>query len=125
MIDWTTIAISAIVSAAVAVPAYAFAALTWQESRKQRLLLETITKTIPFVSRPRRRSASRRATTPSPTALAVRPNKLELQQRAEERKRLKLQLEQEKEQWRRQKDVAKAIGWLVDRLDSSDDDEED
>lgn len=36
---------------------------------------------------------------------------------------LKLELEREKEQWRRQKDIAKAIGWVLDRIGSDDEDE--
>jgi hypothetical protein len=43
-----------------------------------------------------------------------------LRQRTEERRRLKLELEREKEQWRRQKDIAKAIGWVLDRIGSDD-----
>jgi len=44
---------------------------------------------------------------------------------AEERRRLKLELEREKEQWRRQKDIAKAIGWVLDRIGSDEVDDED
>jgi AmiR/NasT family two-component response regulator len=45
--------------------------------------------------------------------------------RAEERRSLKLELEREKEQWRRQKDIAKAIGWVLDRMGSDEEDEDD
>ena len=60
------------------------------------------------------------------TAVAVPPpTYVELRrQRAEERRRLELELKREKEQWRRQKDIAKAIGWVLDRI-GSDEDEED
>ena len=44
---------------------------------------------------------------------------------AEERRRLKLELEREKEQWRRQKDIAKAIGWVLDRIGSDEEDDYD
>jgi hypothetical protein len=49
---------------------------------------------------------------------------LALKQKAEERRLLKLQLLREKEQWKRQKDVARAIGWIIDNLGSSEEDEE-
>ena len=35
---------------------------------------------------------------------------------AEERRRLKLELEREKLEWRKNRDIAKAIGWFVDRM---------
>jgi hypothetical protein len=47
-----------------------------------------------------------------------------LKQKAEERRRLKLELEREKEQWKRQKDIAKAIGWVLDRIGSDDEEDE-
>lgn len=134
VVDWTSAAIPVIIAG----PAYAFAALTYLESRRQRELLETMTKAIPFVSprRRKRRSAPKKpVATPGPpppnmyglvTVPQAAPSsaKLVLQQKAEERRLLKLQLEREKEQWKRQKDVAKAIGWIVDHLGSSEEDEE-
>lgn len=134
MVDWTSIVIPVVIAA----PAYIFAALTYLESRRQRELLESMTKAIPFVS-PRRR---KRRQTPMRTALVPSPPpsntfglipvpqsqppspKLALQQKAEERRLLKLQLERERDQWKRQKDVAKAIGWIVDHLGSSEEDKE-
>jgi len=136
----------------VAVGSLAFAGLTWWESRKQRALLETLTKSLPYVSR--RRSGTKRKAkplgtpasadgspaqpTPVPvhvegsgrfgataTVVAVPPpaQAQVLRQQAEERRRLKLELEREKEQWRRQKDIAKAIAWVIDRLGSDEDEE--
>lgn len=142
------------ISVSVAVVAIGFAALTWWESRKQRALLETLTKSLPYVSR--RRNRTNRKTGPSPSALAtpsegtalttsatipiggteqLRPTATVVavppptyaeirRQRAEERRRLELELKREKEQWRRQKDIAKAIGWVLDRI-GSDEEEED
>src|SRR6266581_8303088 len=39
--------------------AIAFAGLTWLEARKQRRLLQTLTKTVPFVAQPRRRTTAK------------------------------------------------------------------
>ena len=135
MVDWLSVAISV----AIAGPAYTFAALTYLESRRQRELLETLTRAIPMLGTRRARRRSTRAKAPSrpavvppgtlvfPVAPVVpKPDaRLALQQKAEERRLLKLQLEREKEHWRRQKDVAKAIGWIIRNLGSSDEDEED
>jgi hypothetical protein len=38
---------------------------------------------------------------------------------------LELQLRQQREQWKRQKDVAKAIGWVLDRIVSEDEEQDD
>ena len=59
------------------------------------------------------------------TVVAVPPPRYaELRrQRAEERRRLEFELTREKEQWRRQKDIARAIGWVLDRIGSDDEDE--
>jgi hypothetical protein len=134
VVDWTSVVIPVIIAA----PAYAFAALTYLESRRQRELLETMTKAIPFVT-PRSRRVRTPAKKPAPAPGPSPPKfglghiydpqdsapKLALQQKAEERRLLKLQLEREKEQWRRQKDVSKAIGWIINHLGSSEEDEED
>jgi AmiR/NasT family two-component response regulator len=36
---------------------------------------------------------------------------------------LELELRQQREQWKRQKDVAKAIGWVLDRMGSDEEEE--
>lgn len=127
MFDYT----SAGVASAISLPAVAFAALTWVESRKQSELLKTIVETLPLLSpKPKRRLARKRAPAPpGTTGLVTTPTVPQisrtqrLREEAAERARLRLKLQQEKEQWRRQKDVAKAIGWFIDRLDSGDDDD--
>lgn len=50
--------------------------------------------------------------------------RLALATQREERKRLQLQLRQQQDQWKRQKDIAKAIGWVLDRIDSDQEEEE-
>lgn len=49
--------------------------------------------------------------------------RIELAQRREERKRLELQLRQQREQWKRQKEFVRVIGWVLDRMRT--DEEED
>lgn len=149
MVDTITI-----LSVIVAIAATGFGAMNWLEARKSRQLLQTTLEALPYlvdhrasplppqpargltsVSNsstaatptrrvPRGRSAPRRKRgTPSTTALDIQ--RLTLQQQAEERRRLKLQLQQEREQWRRQKDIAKAIGWVLDRIGNDDEEEGD
>ncbi len=55
---------------------------------------------------------------------AAEQARIPLAQQREERKRLELQLRQQREQWKRQKDVARAIGWVLDRMGSDEEDEE-
>ncbi len=132
MVDLSSVAISF----AVAAPAYCFAGLTWMESRKQRRLLETVTKALPYVRGSRRRkrpprpvdSSTRTSGTVGNQALALAPRPPTaaqvLEQRREERKRLELEFRKEREQWRRQKDMAKAIGWFIDRLGEGEEEDE-
>ena len=93
--------------------AIAFAALTWLESRKQRELLEILAKTLPFVARPRRRRPTKVSNTSAASKAAT-----------EERRRLKLELEHERLEWRKNRDIAKAISWFVDRMGEDEYDEE-
>jgi len=44
---------------------------------------------------------------------------------AEERRRLRLELEKQKLQWRQNKDIAKAIGWFLDRMSEDGEGEDD
>ncbi len=97
----------------VAGVAVVIAGLTWLESRKQRMLLETMTKSLPFVTRPRRRPVARTTNTSK-----------ELKAAAEERRRLRLDLEREKHEWRKNRDIAKALGWFLDRMSEDEYDEE-
>src|SRR5438876_8794802 len=96
--DWIPLTISAF--------AIIFAALTWWESRKLRQLAQTIFKSLPFVARSRRKAAVREPATDPAKAAAAKAA-------AEERRRLKLELEREKLEWRKNRDIAKAIGWFV------------
>jgi hypothetical protein len=116
--DWISIAISALIAGL----AYLFAAMNWLEARRLRQLLETFTKSLPYVTRrPRPRKKGSPVQLPGITPYrSPDPVKMAI----EERRRLKLELEREKLQWQKNKDFAKAIGWIIDRLDSGDEDDE-
>jgi len=89
------------------------AALTWLESRKLRKLFEKVAKALPFVATRRRKSAAKESgTTPA------------MQAAAEERRRLKVELDREKHEWRKNRDIAKALGWIADRMSEDDYDED-
>jgi hypothetical protein len=102
-----------LVSLSVAAAAIIIALLSWWEARRHSELLRSMAKSLAYIARARRSSAK---------LTSASPSNLSTQQRAEERRRLKLELEREKEQWRRQKDIAKAIGWIVDRLGEDEED---
>ena len=143
-----------LVSLAVALIAVAVSAFIYLETREQRKLMQVMVESLAFLqkpSKPRRaskprkppaptpastRSATNERVSPAPPTLVLRPQldpkpispaeqaRIALGLRREERKRLELQLRQQREQWKRQKDVTKAIGWVLDRMDSDEDDEE-
>jgi len=93
-------------------------ALNWLEARKQRKLLEematTQAKTMRRSSRRRRRAKPKA----SPAAEAAKAA-------VEERRRLQLQLEREKHEWRKNRDIAKGISWILGQINKNDDDDED
>lgn len=141
------------VSLTVAFVAVAVSVFIYLETRKQRKLTEVMVQSLAFLqkrSKPRRGSKLTKpsALTPAPTPPATtqtvtpgppfalgpvldpKPSspaeqaRIALALQREERKRLELQLRQQREQWKQQKDIAKAIGWVLDRMDSDDGDEE-
>ena len=66
----------------------------------------------------------RTSPSPKPAGRSVSPatqRRAEVEMARESRKQQALQLRQQREQWRRLKDVAKAIGWVSDRLDGDED----
>lgn len=123
VVDWTSIGISV----AISIVAIAFAALTWLESRKQRRLLETMMKALPYATRRKRRtSRGQGAARPHAIVPGSMPRLVDsLKAAAEERRRLRVELEREKHEWQKSKDVAKALGWILERLGESDEEYED
>jgi len=110
----------AIASIVVAIIAIAFTGLIWLESRKARRLLETMVKSLPFITK-RRGPYKKPKASASTVPAALDPVKVA----AEERRRLRLELEKEKLQWRQNKDVAKAIAWFLDRMAGDEEEEDD
>jgi len=110
-----------VASFVVAVIAIAFTALNWWESRKARRLLETMVKSLPFITK-RRRGPSQKPK-PSVPSVPAAPDPVKVA--AEERRRLRLELEKQKLQWRQNKDVAKAIAWFLDRMGEDGEDDDD
>lgn len=141
------------VSLTVAIGAAVVSVFIYWETRAQRKLTEIIVESLAFIqkqSKPRQTpraskrpppptvpssQGSTQVQTPTTPKFALGPlfeNKspsaaeqarTSLAQQREERKRLELQLRQQREQWKRQKDVAKAIGWVLDRMGSDEEDE--
>src|SRR5438046_6849510 len=100
-----------VASLVVAVIAIAFTALNWLESRKARRLLETMVKSLPFITK-RRRGPSKTPKASVPT-VPTAPDPVKIA--AEARRRLRLELEKQKLKRRGNKDIAKAIGRFMDR----------
>jgi hypothetical protein len=89
------------------------AVLTWLESRKLRKLFEKVAKALPFVTTRRRKSGAKESGA-TPAMLSA----------AEERRRLKLELDREKHEWRKNRDIAKTLGWIAERMSATEDDED-
>jgi len=82
--------------------------MTWLESRKQRKLLEKMTE------RPPVRKLTRRPRPKASKATAIGTIAI-----AEERRRQKLELERDKHEWRKNRDIAKALRWIFEQMDKN------
>jgi Type I restriction enzyme HindI endonuclease subunit-like, C-terminal len=147
---WTWVRMIDQVSLTIAIGAVVVSLFIYWETRNLRKLTQVMVESLVFIAKSRRpsrglgrpRKPSLKTTqqggavslaptpgqTPSNPAPPRPPTSAELArialaQRREERKRLELQLREQREQWKRQKDFAKAIGWVLDRMGS--DEEED
>ncbi len=103
----------AVVSLLLAGVAVVIAALTWLESWKLRQPFEKVAKALPLVARPRRKPTGKQPSTPAVVQAA-----------AEERRRLKLDLDREKHEWRKNRDIVNALGWIVERMNEDGYDDE-
>jgi hypothetical protein len=83
------------------------------EGRKRTKLLETMIKTLPYTTRKKRTKTA--SSKKSNSGLA--PS----QTRSVDIKRMKIELEKEKLQWQKNKDIAKGLAWIIDRLNSDED----
>jgi hypothetical protein len=138
------------ISLTVAIGAVVVSLFIYWETRNLRKLTQVMVESLAFIAKTRHSSrASGRTrkqvpsftsqgatvslalptgqtpTNPAPprTVTPAEQARIALAQRSEERKRLELQLSQQREQWKRQKDVAKAIGWVLDRMRSDEEDD--
>lgn len=99
-----------IISSAIGLLAIVVAIVSLLEGRKRTKLLETMIKTLPYTSRKKRTKTA--SSKKSNSGLASS------QTRSDDIKRMKIELEKEKLQWQKNKDIAKGIGWIIDRLNS-------
>lgn len=138
-------------SLTIAIGAVVVSVFIYWETRNLRKLTQVMVESLAFIAKTRRSSRTSggprrkpQSTTPQAAAVslappteqtpaipalsrpaaAAEPARIELAQRREERKRLELQLRQQREQWKRQKDFARAIGWVLDRMGSDEEDED-
>jgi biopolymer transport protein ExbB/TolQ len=88
-----------------------------EQSEKQTKLLETISEALPYTIKGKKAKSNPDKKLSKDTALS--------KGRADDIKRMKLELEKEKLQWQKNKDIAKGLAWIIDRLDSDDEDEDD
>jgi|ACXJ01.1.fsa_nt_gi type III secretory pathway component EscV len=87
-----------------------------KQSEEQTKLLETISKALPYTTGKRRtESASNKAVNSGQALSQTKSNNI---------KQMKLDLEKEKLQWQKNKDIAKGIAWIIDRLNTDEEYEE-
>jgi len=109
------VSIDIIISSGIGLIAIIVAIISLLESRKNTKLLETIIKTLPYTSRKRK--------TKSTSNNKLDTNTLLSKASSDDIKRMKIELEKEKLQWQKNNDIAKGIAWIIDRLDTEDEDE--
>ncbi|MEM0143397.1 MAG: hypothetical protein QXL94_05550 [Candidatus Parvarchaeum sp.] len=105
-----------IISSIIGLVAVIVAFVSLLEGRKRTKLLETLIKTLPYTTRRKKPKATSNKKISTETALS--------KARSDDIKRMKLELEKEKLQWQKNKDIAKGIGWIIDRLNSDEEDED-
>ena len=111
------VSLDIIVSSGVGLVAIIVAIVSLLEGRKRTKLLETMIKTLPYTTKKKRTKSTPNKKLSKDTALS--------KARADDIKRMKLELEKEKLQWQKNKDIAKGLAWIIDRLNSDDEDEDD
>ena len=77
-------------------------------------LLMTLTKSIQAIeTKSRSKKIPKNAISES-----SKQKELQLKEQREQRKALELELKKQQQEWKRKKDVAKLIGWFLDRLEN-------
>ena len=110
------VSLDIIVSSGVGLVAIIVAIVSLLEGRKRTKLLETMIKTLPYTTKKKRTKSNPDKKLSKDTALSMA--------KADDIKRMKLELEKEKLQWQKNKDIAKGLAWIIDRLDSDDDEDD-
>ncbi len=105
-----------IISSVIGLVAIVVAIVSLLKGRKRTKVLETMIKTLPYTTRKKRTKATSSKKLNTDTALS--------QTRSDDIKRMKIELEKEKLQWQKNKDIAKGIAWIIDRLNSDEEDED-
>ena len=105
-----------IISSAIGLVAIVVAIVSLLEGRKRTKLLETMIKTLPYTTRKKRTKTASSKKLSTDTALS--------KVRSDDIKRMKIELEKEKLQWQKNKDIAKGLAWIIDRLNSDEEDED-
>ena len=101
-----------IISSLIGLVAVIVSIISLLEVRKQTKLLENIAKALPHVIKSKSVTDKK-----SKTRLTLN------QKQSDDVKNMRLELQKEKFQWQKNKDIAKGISWIIDHLDSDDDDD--
>ena len=109
------VSLGIIISSGIGLIATVVAIVSLLEGRKRTKLLETMIKTLPYTTKKKRTKSTLNKKLINDTALS--------KARTNDIKGMKLESEAEKLQWQKNKDIAKGLAWIIDRLDS--DEEED
>lgn len=99
-----------IISSLIGLVAVVVAFVSLLEGRKRTKLLEMMIKTLPYTTRRKRPKSTSSKKLTTDTALS--------KAKSDDIRRMKHELEKEKLQWQKNKDIAKGIGWIIDRLNS-------
>ena len=83
-----------------------------EQGEKQTKLLENIANALPYVIKSK-----------SVTDKKSKTGLTQNQKKSDDIKNMRLELQKEKFQWQKNKDIAKGISWIIDHLDSDDDDD--
>ena len=110
------VSLDIIVSSGIDLVVIVVAIVSLLEGRKRTKLLETMIKTLPYTTKKKQIKSTPNKKLINDTALS--------KAKSDDIKRMKLELEKEKLQWQKNKDIARGLAWIIDRLDSEDEDED-
>ena len=109
-IDIIISSIIGLVAVIVAIMSFLEVRRQTKQNKEQTKLLEAISKALPYTIRGKRAKSMSNKKLNTDTALSKAGS--------DDIKRMKIELEKEKLQWQKNKDIAKGIGWIIDRLNS-------